>query len=169
MKVVPGVCADPDIETRKYVFNHTMLRIKDPQASLDFYTRILGMKLLRQLDFADWKFSLYFLAYVPESVTIPDDGSANAKYTFNRESVLELTHNWGTETAAETPYHHGNSEPRGFGHICISVPEIHGACQRFEKLNVPFQKRLGEGGMKSIAFIKDPDNYWIEIVQASLM
>ena len=169
MKAVPGVCENPDSETKKYVFNHTMLRIKDPQASLDFYTRVLGMKLLRQLDFSDWKFSLYFLAYVPEGVTIPSDSAANAQYTFSRDSVLELTHNWGTETASETPYHHGNSEPRGFGHICISVPDVRVACLRFEKLNIQFQKRLGDGGMKNIAFIKDPDNYWIEIVQPGLM
>lgn len=169
MKVTPSVCANPDPETQKYIFNHTMLRIKDPQTSLDFYTRVLGMKLLRQLDFADWKFSLYFLAYVPENELIPAESKANANYTFNRESVLELTHNWGTETVAEIPYHNGNSEPRGFGHICISVPDVQVACQRFEKLTVNFQKRLGEGGMKNIAFIKDPDNYWIEVVQANLM
>ena len=156
-------------ETQGYVFNHTMLRIKDPQISLDFYTRVLGMTLLRQADFADWKFSLYFLAYVPENTTVPQDSRANAAYTFGREAVLELTHNWGTETQETTPYHNGNSEPRGFGHICISVPDIQKACSRFESLGVSFQKRLGEGGMKNIAFIKDPDNYWIEIVQAQLM
>jgi lactoylglutathione lyase len=166
---VPGVCTAPDAETQKYVFNHTMLRVKDPKASLDFYTRVLGMKLIRKLDFADWKFSLFFLAYVPEGTTVPADGEANAKYTFGREAVLELTHNWGTETLETTPYHSGNTEPRGFGHICVSVPDIQMACARFEKLGVNFQKRLGEGGMKNIAFIKDPDNYWIEIVQAGLL
>lgn len=166
---VPGVCHQPDLETQKYVFNHTMLRVRDPKVSLDFYTRVLGMKLLRKLDFAEWKFSLYFLAYVPEGTVVPTEDANNAAYTFGRESVLELTHNWGSEAQSETPYHNGNTEPRGFGHICISVPDIKTACVRFENLGVNFQKRLGEGGMKNIAFIKDPDHYWIEVVQAGLI
>ncbi len=77
-----GVCQNPDVETEKYVFSHTMLRIKDPQITLDFYTRILGMKLLQKLDFAEWKFSLYFLAYVPHGISIPTDAKDNAAYTF---------------------------------------------------------------------------------------
>lgn len=166
---LPGVCASPDPETQNYTFNHTMLRVRDPQVSLDFYTRILGLKVLRKLDFDDWKFSLYFLAYVPNEGEVPSDDQANAKYTFGREAVLELTHNWGTEEKDETPYHNGNDEPQGFGHICISVPNIKEACARFDKLGVNYQKRLGEGGMKNIAFIKDPDNYWIEIVQPGLI
>lgn len=166
---IAGNFLNPDTETKKYVFNHTMLRIKDPKASLDFYTRVLGMKLIRKLDFADWKFSLYFLAYVPEGVQVPSDSVGNATYTFGREAVLELTHNWGTESQEGMPYHNGNSEPRGFGHICISVPDIHKACARFDSLQVNYQKRLSEGGMKNIAFIKDPDQYWIEIVQNTLM
>lgn len=169
MSSIPGVCVTPDLETQKYVFNHTMLRIKDPQASLDFYTRILGMKLIRKLDFAEWKFSLYFLAYVPEETSVPTENEANARYAFGREAVLELTHNWGTESQETTPYHNGNTEPRGFGHICISVPDIQQACARFESLGVNFQKRLGEGGMKNIAFVKDPDQYWIEVVQPGLL
>ncbi|QDK39171.1 lactoylglutathione lyase [Bdellovibrio sp. NC01] len=170
MSSIPGVCLTPDAETKGYIFNHTMLRVRDPKVSLDFYTRVLGMKLIRNVDFADWKFSLYFLAYVPEGTVIPSGaGADNAKYVNGRESVLELTHNWGTEEKAETPYHNGNTEPRGFGHICVTVPDIKAACERFEKLGVPFQKKLGEGGMKNIAFIKDPDNYWVEIVQPGLL
>lgn len=169
MQNIPGLCENPDKETQAYVFNHTMLRIRDPKSSLDFYTRVLGMKLIRKLDFAEWKFSLYFLAYVPNSEKIPTEGAENAKYTFGRESVLELTHNWGTEEKPETPYHNGNTDPRGFGHICISVPNIAEACARFENLGVSFQKRLGEGGMKNIAFIKDPDQYWVEVVQPGLL
>lgn len=169
MSNIAGVCVSPDKETQKYVFNHTMLRIKDPKASLDFYTRVLGMKLVRKLDFAEWKFSLFFLAYVPEGTDVPVENEANARYAFGREAVLELTHNWGTEEQETTPYHNGNTEPRGFGHICISVPDIQQACARFESLGVNFQKRLGEGGMKNIAFIKDPDQYWIEVVQPGLL
>lgn len=169
MSNAPGVCMNPDMETKHYVFNHTMLRIRDPQSSLDFYTRILGMTLIRQLDIPEGKFSLYFLAYMPEGVSVPEDSQANAKYVFSRESVLELTHNWGTELNEKTPYHNGNNDPRGFGHICVTVPDVTKACERFEKLNVNFQKRLGTGGMKNIAFIKDPDEYWVEIVQAGLL
>lgn len=169
MAEIPGLCLRPDSETQAYAFNHTMLRIKDPKASLDFYTRILGMKLVRKLDFAEWKFSLFFLAYVPEGSQVPADNEANAKYTFGREAVLELTHNWGTEELEASPYHNGNTEPRGFGHICITVPNIQEACDRFERMGVSFQKRLGEGGMKNIAFIKDPDQYWIEVVQPGLL
>ncbi|AGH95899.1 lactoylglutathione lyase [Pseudobdellovibrio exovorus] len=158
-----------DPATKGYVFNHTMLRVRDPKVSLDFYNRILGMSLIRKIDFPDWKFSLYFLAYLPEGTKLPEGDVERARYTNSRESVLELTHNWGTEDQPETPYHNGNTEPRGFGHICVSVPDIKTACERFESLNVPFQKRLGEGGMKNIAFIKDPDNYWVEIVQPGLL
>ena len=164
MENVPGLCKTPDIETQNYIFNHTMLRVRDPKISLDFYSRVLGMKLLRKVDFNEWKFSLYFLAMQKEETSGTDE--QRAKYTAGLSGVLELTHNHGTEEHAETPYHNGNTDPRGFGHICFSVPDIKVACARFEKLGVSFQKRLGEGGMKSIAFIKDPDNYWVEIIEA---
>lgn len=162
---VPGLFLNPDAETQKYVLNHTMLRVKDPKVSLDFYSRVLGMKLLRTVDFPDWKFSLYFLAYLPDASAIPSEESAKSAFVARREGVLELTHNWGTEKEEKTPYHNGNTDPRGFGHICISVPDVKEACARFEKLNVTFQKKLGEGGMKNIAFIRDPDEYWIEVIQ----
>lgn len=73
--------------------------------------------------------------------------------------ILELTHNWGTESDAEFKgYANGNSEPgRGFGHICISCDNIEQTCQRFEDLGVRFQKKLTDGRMKNIAFILDPD------------
>lgn len=160
---IPGVCYTPDKATLGFKLNHTMLRVKDPQASLDFYTRILGMKLLRKVDFNEWKFSLYFLGLTSEDLSKANNlRSAVARL----EGVLELTHNYGTETLAETPYVNGNVEPhRGFGHICISVPNIQEACARFEKLGVNFKKKLGEGGMKDIAFILDPDNYWVEIIE----
>lgn len=166
MSTIPGLCLNPDPETQKYILNHTMLRVKNPEVSLDFYSRILGMKLLRSIDFADWKFSLYFLAFLPEGDIIPSGDHEKSTYSAGREGVLELTHNWGTEQHEKTPYHNGNSEPRGFGHICISVPDIKAACARFERLNVTFQKKLGEGGMKNIAFIRDPDEYWIEVIQS---
>lgn len=145
-------------------FNHTMLRVKDAQKSLDFYTKILGMTLLRTVHYEDWKFSLYFLAYLNEGESIPNDESALKLWIAKREGVLELTHNWGTESNPEFQYHHGNSEPRGFGHICVSVPDLQAAVAHFDRENVVFQKRLEEGSMRDIAFIKDPDGYWIEII-----
>ena len=155
---------DIEAQTKGYAFNHTMLRIKDPINSLKFYEEVLGMRLLRKLDFEEWKFSLFFLGYLPSDQNPPKEEEKNSKFTFGREGVLELTHNWGTEELDSSPYHDGNKEPQGFGHICISVPDIHKACTRFEEMGVEFQKKLGQGGMKNLAFIKDPDGYWIEIL-----
>lgn len=162
----PGVCEQPDAETQDYVFNHTMLRVKDPERSLDFYSRVLGMRLLRRLDFEEARFSLYFLA-MTRGEAVPEDAAERQRYAFGRQSVLELTHNWGTESD-DSQYHNGNAEPRGFGHICFSVPDIERACARFAQLDVSFVKTL-EKGMKHVAFIRDPDGYWIEIVQADLL
>lgn len=81
-----------------------------------------------------------------------------------QKSILELTHNWGTENDSNFTYHDGNQEPRGFGHIAFKVPDVAKACERFEQLGVIFQKKPSDGSMKSIAFIKDPDGYWIEIL-----
>ena len=75
----------------------------------------------------------------------------------------------GTETQADFSYHDGNGEPQGFGHICFSVPSLDEAVAWFDKNNVEFKKRPEDGSMKNIAFIKDVDGYWIEIVQADLM
>ncbi|WP_313519730.1 lactoylglutathione lyase [Pseudomonas sp.] len=161
-----GVCATPDAATQDYVFNHSMLRVKDPERSLDFYTRVMGMRLLRRLDFEEGRFSLYFLA-MTKGETVPEEVGERQRYTFGRQSVLELTHNWGTEDD-DSAYHNGNSEPRGFGHICFAVPDIRAACARFEELGVNFVKRLDSGKMKDVAFISDPDNYWIELVQPDL-
>jgi lactoylglutathione lyase len=161
-----GVCATPDAATQDYVFNHSMLRVKDPERSLDFYTRVMGMRLLRRLDFEEGRFSLYFLA-MTKGETVPEEVGERQRYTFGRQSVLELTHNWGSEDD-DSAYHNGNSEPRGFGHICFAVPDIRAACARFEELGVNFVKRLDSGKMKDVAFISDPDNYWIELVQPDL-
>lgn len=156
--------------TEGFVLNQTMLRVRDPIASLAFYREVLGMTLLQQLDFAEMRFSLYFLAYLAEGENIPQDPAERARFIFSRETTLELTHNWGTESDPNfAGYHSGNEEPRGFGHLGISVPDVDAACARFETLGVPFRKRPQDGNMKGIAFITDPDGYWIEILSPTGM
>lgn len=98
----------PATDPKGYILNHTMLRIKDPEASLKFYRDIMGMSLIQKWDFEKAQFSLYFLAY---------DSAPNAlskgRKAFEREGVLELTHNWGTEKAEnDWKAHTGNSDPR---------------------------------------------------------
>ncbi len=95
---------------------------------------------------------------------IPQTDDERRGWVLAQKSILELTHNYGTESDDNFSYHHGNSEPRGFGHIAFRVPDVHKACERFEKMGVVFQKKPSEGKMSNIAFIKDPDGYWVEIV-----
>nr|CAD7264014.1 unnamed protein product [Timema shepardi] len=161
-------CVEPDPSTKDFIFQQTMYRIKDPRRSLEFYTQVLGMRLLQKLDFPDMKFSLYFMGF-EAAADIPVDPKDRTQWTFSRKATLELTHNWGTESDPDSHYHNGNEEPRGFGHIGIMVPNVDAACERFEKLNVEFVKRPNDGKMKGIAFIKDPDGYWIEILNAKNM
>ena len=163
LNTFPGVTAEPEAATQRFVFNHTMLRVKDITASLDFYTRVLGFSLVEKRDFAEAEFSLYFLALV-DKAQIPADDAARTEWMKSIPGILELTHNHGTETRSGPVYHDGNSDPRGFGHICVSVPDIQAACKRFDDLQVPYQKRLEDGRMKHLAFIKDPDGYWVEII-----
>jgi len=161
---IPGVAPQPPAETAGFVFNHTMLRVKDVTASLDFYTRVLGYRLIDKRDFEEAAFSLYFLALIPADTVVPEDDNARRLWMAGIPGVLELTHNHGTEQQDGAIYHDGNSDPRGFGHICVSVPDIQAACRRFDDLQVPYQKRLEDGRMKHLAFIKDPDGYWVEII-----
>ncbi|KAL1558497.1 lactoylglutathione lyase [Salvia divinorum] len=159
----PGLQASVDEATKGYFLQQTMLRVKDPKVSLDFYSRILGMSLLKRLDFEEMKFTLYFLGYEDTS-SAPSDPNERTTWTFSQKATLELTHNWGTESDPEFKGHHnGNSDPRGFGHIGITVDDVHKACKRFESLGVEFVKKPDDGKIKDIAFIKDPDGYWIEI------
>ncbi|KZV72827.1 glyoxalase I [Peniophora sp. CONT] len=146
-------------ETSSFRFNHTMLRVKDPKASIKFYTEILGMTLVDEHRSTD--FTLYFLVFDAHD-NVTDEERKGTR--LQREGILELTHNHGTEDLAETPYHNGNSEPRGFGHIAITVDDVDAACERFEKLGVQFKKRPQDGKMRHIAFILDPDAYWIEVL-----
>lgn len=165
----PGVATSLPAESRGFVLNHTMLRIKDPAVSLDFYSRVMGMRVLRKLDFPEMKFTLYFLARVDDASDIPEDGGERTAWTFSQRGILELTHNWGTESDADFKYHDGNAQPQGFGHICFSVPDLAAAVRWFDENKVVYVKRPEQGKMRDVAFIKDPDGYWIEIVQANLL
>ncbi|GMT14722.1 hypothetical protein PFISCL1PPCAC_6019, partial [Pristionchus fissidentatus] len=158
---VAALCGEPPEATRDFYFQQTMLRIKDPRKSLPFYTNVLGMRLLRQFDFSGGEFSLFFMGYKPKD-EIPLDDHAAAHYALSTHSTIELTHNWGTE-CDDSQYHNGNKDPRGFGHIGIVVPDVEKACERFEQLGVSFIKKPNDGKMKNLAFIQDPDGYWIEI------
>jgi len=164
----PGVCAEPSAATRGFTLNHCMLRVKDPRVALDFYTRVLGMRLLRKLDFPEMRFSLFFLHCPRAGEAVPEDVGARTAWVFAQRGILELTHNWGSEDEADFHYHDGNAKPQGFGHICISVPDLAAAIAWFDQNQVPYVKRPEEGKMKNVAFIKDPDGYWIEIVQPDL-
>jgi len=93
----PGVSPAAPDATRGFVFNHSMLRVKDPQVALAFYTGVMGMRLLRKLDFPEMKFSLYFLHRAADGESAPDDVGERTAWTFAQRGILELTHNWGTE------------------------------------------------------------------------
>ena len=156
-----------------------MIRVKDKEASLNFYQDVMGMKLKRTSENESAKFNLYFLGYGPDS----SESTANGvNPVANTEGLLELTYNYGTENDANFKYHNGNDEPQGFGHICIAVDDLDAACARFEEKKVDWKKRLTDGRMKNIAFVlggslsihrtkrqlteyADPDGYWIEVVQ----
>lgn len=91
--------------------NHTMVRVKDAQKSLKFYQEIMGMTLMREGGNPAGGFTLYFLGY-PGKQGMPKDTTAD------REGLLELTWNHGTEKDESFSYHNGNDQPQGFGHIC---------------------------------------------------
>ncbi len=165
----PGVVAERPAASRGFTLNHSMLRVKDPAVSLAFYTGVLGMRLLRKLDFPEMKFSLYFLARVDDEEAVPEDVSERTVWTFRQRGILELTHNWGTESDEAFQYHDGNAQPQGFGHLCFSVPDLAAAVAWFDAQGVTYVKRPEQGKMRNVAFIKDPDGYWIEIVQPDLL
>lgn len=139
-----------------------MIRIKDAEKSLAFYKDIMGMKLKRTSENKDANFNLYFLGYGADT----SEKTANGvNPTADQEGLLELTWNYGTEKDEKFKYHNGNDEPQGFGHICVSVDDLDAACERFEEKGVQWKKRLTDGRMKNVAFVLDPDNYWIEVIQ----
>lgn len=123
---------------------HTMIRVGDLQRAIDFYTKIMGMKLLRTSENPEYKYSLAFVGYDDETTA----------------SVIELTYNWGTET-----YDHGNA----FGHIAIGVDNVAQTCQQIKAIGGKVIREAGpvKGGKTIIAFVEDPDGYKIELIENS--
>ncbi len=150
-------------------WQQTMLRVKDPKASLDFYVGLLGFQLLDKYDFPAASFSLYFVGHLaPEqrdSWPEPGTEAAHKLLWTHRGTVLELTHNHGTENDADFKYHNGNTEPRGFGHVAVLTDDVYAACDELIAKGVSFQKKPDEGRMKGLAFALDPDGYWVEIIK----
>ena len=122
---------------------HVMLRVKNLDLSIDFYTRLLGMKVLRKKDYIDGRFTLAFLGYEDELKT----------------TVIELTHNWD-----EHSYEKGNA----FGHLAFAVNNIFAFCDTLKKHNAKFTREpapMSFDSTETIAFIIDPDGYAIELIE----
>ncbi len=122
---------------------HTMLRVRDLDKSIDFYTRLLGMKLLRKMDVEGGRFTLAFVGYGDET----------------DHTALELTWNWDQEA----PYDLGE----GFGHIALACRDIYGLCERLEAegVNIPRKPGPMKHGSIVIAFLEDPDGYKVELIE----
>jgi lactoylglutathione lyase len=121
---------------------HTMLRVGDLQRSIDFYTKVLGMKLLRTSENPEYKYSLAFVGYGNN----PD------------HAELELTYNWGTDK-----YEMGSA----YGHIAISAEDIYKTCEQVRAAGGNITREPGpvKGGTTVIAFITDPDGYKVELIE----
>lgn len=121
---------------------HTMLRVGDLERSIKFYTDLMGMKLLRQADNEEYKYTLAFVGYGDEK----------------DHTVLELTYNWG-----KSEYDMGDA----YGHIAIGVEDIYGLCEEFEAKGADVYRKPGpvKGGKTVIAFVRDPDGYAIELIE----
>lgn len=121
---------------------HTMVRVKNLEESITFYTEVLGMKLLQRSDFPEGRFTLAFVGYSDDK----DDGS------------IELTHNWDIDD-----YDLGN----GYGHIALGVKDIVGTCNEIREKGGDVVREPGpmKHGTTVIAFVKDPNGYMIELIQ----
>ncbi|XP_077989655.1 uncharacterized protein LOC144444124 [Glandiceps talaboti] len=164
---IEAACKEPDPCTQDFINQQTMIRIKDPRISLDFYTRVLGMRLLQTFDVSQANKTLFFLGYA-KSDDIPKDKEDRIRWLFLKPGIIELSYTYGAHTNVQD-YHNGNKDPLGFGHIGIAVPDVKAACKRFEELGVEFQMKVGTGKVKDLAFIKDPDGYWIEILNGAML
>ena len=160
-------------ETKEYIMQQVMVRVKDPEKSLKFYCEVLGFNLVMYREFPQWEFAVYFVAQTDPAL-IPTDPEEQWKFCMTTPGCIELTWNYGSETADGLVYNTGNSDSTGsmdgqkikggFGHLGITVPDVYEACERFKKLGCEFTKTPNSGGMKGLAFVKDPDGYLIEIL-----
>jgi lactoylglutathione lyase len=159
---------DTTSPTAGWRLHHTMMRAKDPEKTKHFYVDLMGMTQIMKKDFEWGNFSLYFFAYLQPGEKVPTFSSPEDElaYVFSlRTHCVEITHNWGTESDANfAGYHTGNTEPRGFGHIAVVVPNVEAAIARLEAAGVNIVKRPDGGKIKGIAFVADPDGYWVEIL-----
>ncbi|MGZ5148534.1 MAG: lactoylglutathione lyase [Burkholderiales bacterium] len=121
---------------------HSMIRVVDLQRSIDFYTQVLGMRLLRKSDYPDGRFTNAFVGYDDES----------------KAAVLELTHNWDTKS-----YDMGSA----FGHVALEVDDAYKACDDVRRRGGKVTREPGpmKHGTTVIAFVEDPDGYKIELIQ----
>jgi lactoylglutathione lyase len=143
MNVQASATAAAASDTSQFQFLHTMIRVHDLEKSIDFYTRLLGMRLLRRRDYPSGEFTLAFVGYGDEDA----------------HTVLELTHNWGQKE----PYQLGT----GFGHLAVGVPDIYATCEKLAKEGVKIPRPPGpmKHGGSVIAFVEDPDGYKIELIE----
>ena len=126
---------------------HTMLRVGDMSRSIDFYTKVLGMNLIRTVDRPDQQYTLAYLGF----------GNGNA----DGNAELELTYNYGVSS-----YDMGGA----YGHIAIGVPDAYAACEKIKQARGNVTRAAGpvKGGNTVIAFVQDPDGYKIELIQRGL-
>jgi lactoylglutathione lyase len=136
-------------------FHHAMLRVRNINKSLEFYDKICGLVHVATFQYPLYK--SYFVA--EESSTMPDN-----VYSYSGQLLELAVENDDTDQN----YTSGNEEPRGFGHIALMVDDVQSACDEMETCGVTFKKRPSEGKMKGLAFILDPDGYWIEIVKRGI-
>lgn len=124
-------------------FLHTMIRVGDLERSVDFYTRLLGMKELRRNDVPEGKYTLVFVGFAPES---------------SGAGVIELTYNYGVNN-----YELGNA----FGHLAIGVPDVYATCEALRAAGARITREPGpvKFGTTVIAFVEDPDGYKIELIE----
>ncbi|GJQ11466.1 hypothetical protein GpartN1_g3257.t1 [Galdieria partita] len=156
---------------RDPVLSHTMFRIKDPIQSRLFYENGLGMKLLCHIDYPEEKISHYYFGYTDGSMAASSFSDDKERLEFlvgTRYPKMVLEHKWGTESDDRVTYHNGNVEPRGFGHIGLTVDDIYRACENMEKAGYKIVRKPGPfQDVGEIAFVADPDGYWVELIQRS--